>query len=673
MAQTADASTIWEHARTLLLANKSLSERYKGCITDITPMACLDDIIVLNVPNEMTRLTIENRVDSEMKDALRIASGRNMTYVIKITGGAEKPTPESPDIEDSNDALTIAVQATENTRMNAGMAHPNTPQPTPVRPDRQQEPNAMSQGFDAQNGAPNVGFGRGSAAPGPSAMPSNPPMTQGTQQSAAYGDSFATAPLARQPVTPPSAQRPLQSDPAYTNQPQQAYMPETQTSYAPQQGAAPTYHNVAPSTPKPMNPAEFAANYANSQALASNTMTSGSAARQPVRQNPDYPAQAQPAFAQQNQPSYAAGPRAAQTQHGVQQVNRDEQTHLNTLATFDTFVAGDSNNFADAIAMAVAEAPGKSFNPLCIYGGPGLGKTHLLNAIGNEALRENPNLKVRYANSEEFTNDFIEAVRNSSNDPTMVANFNKRYREVDILLIDDIQFMRGEETMRQFFHTFNTLYQANKQIVIASDVPPKDLKGFEQRLISRFDSGISVDVQPPDLETRIAILRMKAQANGMSVPSDVLNLIAEQITDNVRELEGALTRVHAMASLSKQPLTRSLAEQTLQDFFTNKVEITPTEIITTTANYFQLTFDDLVGTSRTKNIATARQIAMYLTREMTNLSLVDIGDIFGGRDHSTVMHAYRKISSEMSEKREVYNYVTELTVVIKRKGGTAKH
>ena len=349
-------------------------------------------------------------------------------------------------------------------------------------------------------------------------------------------------------------------------------------------------------------------------------------------------------------------------------VNRDPTTHLNTYATFDTFVPGDSNRFARTVALAVAEGSGHDFNPLCIYGGSGLGKTHLLNAIGNYALVKDPTLKVRYVTSEEFTNEFIEALGDTNQNSGQIKEFNRRYREVDVLLIDDIQFLSGKDaTLEQFFHTFNTLHQANKRIVIASDVPPKDLQGFNERLISRFESGLTVDVKPPDLETRIAILRMIA--HGTNVQDDVLNLIAERFTENIRELEGALNRVTAMASLSGQPVTRALAEQTLQDFFSTDVEIKPTDIITQVAKYFYITFDDIVGRSRTKKIALARQIAMYLVRELTSMSLNDIGQVFGGKDHTTVMHAYTRISDEMQEKQEIYNYVTELTLQLKQRSG----
>lgn len=360
-------------------------------------------------------------------------------------------------------------------------------------------------------------------------------------------------------------------------------------------------------------------------------------------------------------------PSSAQPTQQTVSVQRDAITHLNTCATFDTFVPGDSNRFARTVALAVAEGSGRDFNPLCIYGGSGLGKTHLLNAIGNYALVKDTSLKVRYVTSEEFTNEFIEALQTPNQSQGQIAEFNRRYREVDVLLIDDIQFLGGKEaTLEQFFHTFNSLYQANKRIVIASDVAPKNLKGFEARLISRFESGLTVDIKPPDLETRIAILRMMASMNHCNVPSDVLDLIAERFTENIRELEGALTRVTAVASLSNQPVSKALAEQALQDFFATDIEVRPTDIISQVAQYFHMTFDELVGRQRTKNVALARQIAMYLAREMTSMSLVDIGEVFGGRDHTTVMHAYTRISGEMQEKQEIYNYVMELTVRLKQ-------
>lgn len=347
----------------------------------------------------------------------------------------------------------------------------------------------------------------------------------------------------------------------------------------------------------------------------------------------------------------------------------DPETHLNRNDTFDTFVPGDSNRFARTVALAVAEGSGQDFNPLCIYGGSGLGKTHLLNAIGNYALLKQPGTRVRYVTSEEFTNEFIDSLRaDKASGESRINEFNRKYREIDVLLIDDIQFLGDKEsTLEQFFHTFNSLYQNNKRIVIASDVPPKNLKGFEARLISRFEQGLTVDVKPPDLETRIAILRMLVSTNGTYVPNDVLDLIAERFTDNIRELEGALNRVTALASLNNQPVTRILAEQTLQDFFSTDIELKPTDIIGRVAKYFHLTFDDLVGPTRTKNVTIARQIAMYLTRDLTSMSLVNIGQVFGGRDHTTVMHNCKTISEGMKDNPQIYTYVTELTLQLRQR------
>lgn len=346
---------------------------------------------------------------------------------------------------------------------------------------------------------------------------------------------------------------------------------------------------------------------------------------------------------------------------------RNAVTHLNPFATFDTFVQGTSNRFAKSAAVIVAEAPGTAdYNPLFIYGGSGLGKTHLLNAIGNYVLQQDPTMTVRYVTAEEFVNDFVSALAAGARKQAALANFTKKYRNVDVLLLDDIQFFRGSETMEQFFHTFNELTSTGKQIVIASDVAPNNLKGFNERLRTRFNKGLVVDVAPPEKETRVAILRLKVSNSNLAVPDDVLDYIADKITDSVRELEGALTRVTAIATLNDQQVTRTLAEQTLHDFFNSDVEVTPTSIITNVAQHYTLTFDDIVGPSRTKNVAEARQVSMYLIREMTSLSLVDIGEIFGGRDHSTVMHACKKVAVEMGKKRTLYNNVNDITMHIKQ-------
>ncbi|MFE2548712.1 chromosomal replication initiator protein DnaA [Streptomyces sp. NPDC059355] len=338
---------------------------------------------------------------------------------------------------------------------------------------------------------------------------------------------------------------------------------------------------------------------------------------------------------------------------------------LNPKYLFDTFVIGASNRFAHAAAVAVAEAPAKAYNPLFIYGESGLGKTHLLHAIGHYARSLYPGTRVRYVSSEEFTNEFINSIRDGKGDA-----FRKRYREMDILLVDDIQFLASKEsTQEEFFHTFNTLHNANKQIVLSSDRPPKQLVTLEDRLRNRFEWGLITDVQPPELETRIAILRKKAVQEQLNAPPEVLEFIASRISRNIRELEGALIRVTAFASLNRQPVDLGLAEDVLKNLIPggedSAPEITATDIMAATADYFGLTVDDLCGSSRSRVLVTARQIAMYLCRELTDLSLPKIGAQFGGRDHTTVMHADRKIRALMAERRSIYNQVTELTNRIK--------
>ncbi len=343
---------------------------------------------------------------------------------------------------------------------------------------------------------------------------------------------------------------------------------------------------------------------------------------------------------------------------------RPGQARLNPKYTFETFVIGSSNRFAHAAAVAVAEAPAKAYNPLFVYGDSGLGKTHLLHAIGHYAQSLYQGIRVRYVSSEEFTNDFINMIRDGKQD-----GFRRRYRDVDVLLVDDIQFLENKEgTQEEFFHTFNTLHNASKQIVISSDRAPKRLVTLEDRLRSRFEWGLLTDVQPPELETRIAILRKKAVQEGLNAPPEALEYIASRISTNIRELEGALIRVTAFASLNRQSVDLQLAEIVLKDLIPEAQgpEITAATIMGQTASYFGLSIDDLCGTSRSRVLVTARQIAMYLCRELTDLSLPKIGQQFGGRDHTTVMHADRKIRSLMAERRSIYNQVTELTNRIKQ-------
>ena len=344
-------------------------------------------------------------------------------------------------------------------------------------------------------------------------------------------------------------------------------------------------------------------------------------------------------------------------------------SQLNPRYTFDTYVTGSSNRFAHATALAVAEAPARAYNPLFIYGGSGLGKTHLLHAIGHYAQTLNPGIRVKYVNSEVFVSDFIACVRDGNQDDGRMEGFKRRYREVDILLVDDIQFLQGKEsTLEEFFHTFNSLHSSGKQVVLTSDQPPKALGGLDERLRSRFEWGLLADVQPPDLETRIAILSRKGTAEGLDLPFDVLEYIASRITTNIRELEGALIRVTAFASLNKQPVDQTLAEMVLKDIISDPEgqEITTSLIMAQTADYFGITIDDLCSANRSRTMVSARHIAMYLCRELTDLSLPKIGREFGGRDHTTVMSADKKIRTLMAERRSTFNQVTELTSRIKQ-------
>ncbi len=336
----------------------------------------------------------------------------------------------------------------------------------------------------------------------------------------------------------------------------------------------------------------------------------------------------------------------------------NQRSQLNPKYTFDTFVIGNSNRFAHAASLAVAEAPAQAYNPLFIYGGVGLGKTHLMHAIGHYILNQTPNAKVVYVSSEKFTNELINSIRDDRNN--QVRN---KYRNVDVLLIDDIQFIAGKEsTQEEFFHTFNALHEANKQIVISSDRPPKEIPTLEDRLRSRFEWGLIADIQPPDLETRIAILKKKAKVENIDVPDDVMQYIASKIQSNIRELEGALIRIVAYSSLTNKKITLELAEEALKDIISSDKpkKITVKLIKEVVSKEFNIKVEDFNSRKRTKSIAYPRQIAMYLTRELTDLSLPKIGEEFGGRDHTTVIHAYDKITEDMANNDDFKNVIDKL-------------
>lgn len=335
-----------------------------------------------------------------------------------------------------------------------------------------------------------------------------------------------------------------------------------------------------------------------------------------------------------------------------------EDFNLNPKYVFSTFVIGNSNRLAHAASLAVSEAPAQVYNPFFIYGGVGLGKTHLMHAIGHRIRENNPNIKVVYISSEKFTNELINSI--ISGNP---ESFRQRYRNIDVLLVDDIQFLsKKEHTQEEFFHTFNTLHEANKQIIISSDRPPREIQTLEDRLRSRFEWGLITDIQPPDLETRIAVLRKKAMIESLNVPNEVIVYIASRIENNIRELEGALIRVVAYASLNNQPIDIDLATEALKDIFPNgrPKQITTELIQDIVAGHFKIKLEDLSAKKRTRNVTYPRQIAMYLCRELTETSLPKIGEIFGGRDHTTVIHAHDKISRERQMDAKLNNTIKDL-------------
>ncbi|KOT32694.1 chromosomal replication initiation protein [Streptomyces caelestis] len=589
------------------------------------PLALVADTALLAVPNEFAKGVLEGRLAPVVSETLSRECGRPIRIAITVDDTVGEPPPAP--------------------RPQSRYEEPELPAVRQDRPDRQErEP------YDGYEG-----YGR----------------RRTDQQQGPSGDQLPTArpayPSEYQRPEPGAWPRPAQEE--YGWQQQRLGFPERdpyatppQDAYGPQDGygggsSVPDYRPQPVDRPsyEPRPDYETArGDYDQRDAMRRELPDPPSGSGRVHRGGPVGP----------NLPTTGApGPLAAQPAPAT---GPGEPTaRLNPKYLFDTFVIGASNRFAHAAAVAVAEAPAKAYNPLFIYGESGLGKTHLLHAIGHYARSLYPGTRVRYVSSEEFTNEFINSIRDGKGD-----SFRKRYREMDILLVDDIQFLADKEsTQEEFFHTFNTLHNANKQIVLSSDRPPKQLVTLEDRLRNRFEWGLITDVQPPELETRIAILRKKAVQEQLNAPPEVLEFIASRISRNIRELEGALIRVTAFASLNRQPVDLGLTEIVLKDLMPggddSTPEITSTAIMGATADYFGLTVEDLCGSSRGRQLVTARQIAMYLCRELTDLSLPKIGALFGGRDHTTVMHADRKIRNLMAERRSIYNQVTELTNRIK--------
>lgn len=613
MAETIDFGAVWL-ATTDELADEIVSAQQRAYLRLTRLRAIVEDTALLSVPDAFTRDVIESRLRPAITEALSRRLGREIQVAVTV---------RPPEDGQGRPVGTVYGTATVETRLvppeaadrRPESAPPTDGHPSAVRADHpyldgsRRDPGPHPDG----PGLPDVAASAGGGAepPGPPAMAPGPPaMVPGARtgdQGALFGDEYAAAPTdlfggndPRRAQQPPAAPR---GTPDY-RLPDQRY-------------GAPA--DLTPSGPPDSGPGRSAVEHRGT-------------GRDDRR---------------------LSGP-------GVDTGGN----RLNPKYMFETFVIGSSNRFAHAASVAVAESPAKAYNPLFIYGSSGLGKTHLLHAIGHYATTLGHARSVRYVSTEEFTNDFINSLRDDK-----TSAFQRRYRDVDILLIDDIQFLENRErTQEEFFHTFNTLHNANKQIVITSDRSPKQLATLEDRLRTRFEWGLLADIQPPDLETRIAILQKKAAQERLYAPPDVLEFIASRIANSIRELEGALIRVTAFASLTRSPVELALAEEVLRDFIPDGAgpEITADQIMVSTADYFGVSLEDLRGHSRSRVLVNARQVAMYLCRELTDLSLPRIGQAFGGRDHTTVMHADRKIRQQMAERRSLYNQIAELTNRIKQ-------
>ncbi|WP_078629601.1 chromosomal replication initiator protein DnaA [Streptomyces sp. NRRL WC-3744] len=627
----ADLAAVWPRVLEQLLGEgrgQGVEAKDEHWIRRCQPLALVADTALLAVPNEFAKNVLEGRLAPIVSETLSRECGRPIRIAITVDDSAgEPPAPAAPPAQQApkpryeEPELPAGPYEGYGRRGDRPGGDPRAEQLPPARPD--QLPTARP------------AYPSEYQRPEPGAWPRPGQDEYGWQQPRL---GFPE----RDPYASPSSQDGYGSGADAYGSPSQDYRPQAmdRSPYEQQRG-----DYDSPRADYDPSRAEYDQRDQVRRELPEPPVHRGGPGR------PDVPATGAPGPLAA-QPAPASGPG-------------EPTARLNPKYLFDTFVIGASNRFAHAAAVAVAEAPAKAYNPLFIYGESGLGKTHLLHAIGHYARSLYPGTRVRYVSSEEFTNEFINSIRDGKGD-----SFRKRYREMDILLVDDIQFLADKEsTQEEFFHTFNTLHNANKQIVLSSDRPPKQLVTLEDRLRNRFEWGLITDVQPPELETRIAILRKKAVQEQLNAPPEVLEFIASRISRNIRELEGALIRVTAFASLNRQPVDLGLTEIVLKDLIPggedSTPEITATAIMGATADYFGLTVEDLCGSSRGRQLVTARQIAMYLCRELTDLSLPKIGAQFGGRDHTTVMHADRKIRALMAERRSIYNQVTELTNRIK--------
>ncbi|MBL1083252.1 chromosomal replication initiator protein DnaA [Streptomyces actinomycinicus] len=647
----ADLAAVWPRVLEQLLGEgrgQGVEAKDEHWIRRCQPLALVADTALLAVPNEFAKGVLEGRLAPIVSETLSRECGRPIRIAITVDDSAgEPPAPAAPPAQQQPkpryEEPELPSGPYEGYGRHRGGDH-QLPGPEQLPPSRQDQLPTARPAYPSEYQRPE-----------PGAWPRPGQDEYGWQQQRL---GFPE----RDPYASPSSQDDYRSGADAYGSPSQDYRPQgmDRPPYEQQRGDydAPRADYEPRQDYEPSRP-----DYDSPRGEYDPSRTEYDQ-RGPVRRElpdapahrggpgrPDGPATGAPS-SMSAQPAPSSGPG-------------EPTARLNPKYLFDTFVIGASNRFAHAAAVAVAEAPAKAYNPLFIYGESGLGKTHLLHAIGHYARSLYPGTRVRYVSSEEFTNEFINSIRDGKGD-----SFRKRYREMDILLVDDIQFLADKEsTQEEFFHTFNTLHNANKQIVLSSDRPPKQLVTLEDRLRNRFEWGLITDVQPPELETRIAILRKKAVQEQLNAPPEVLEFIASRISRNIRELEGALIRVTAFASLNRQPVDLGLTEIVLKDLIPggedSTPEITASAIMAATADYFGLTVEDLCGSSRGRQLVTARQIAMYLCRELTDLSLPKIGAQFGGRDHTTVMHADRKIRALMAERRSIYNQVTELTNRIK--------
>nr|WP_229789903.1 chromosomal replication initiator protein DnaA [Pilimelia terevasa] len=702
---------MWD-AATDTLADEIISRQQRAYLRLTRLRAIVEDTALLSVPDSFTRDVIESRLRPAITEALSRLLGRPIQVAVTVRN------PDGP----------AAAAPTETAPIYSPPTSPPAPPPyVPTPHGAVPERAPAGPAFPGPTGSAQIPY-RDPAAPpradAPAPYPTRDPRHRdalpGAHDGSARhdgpaGEDHAPRPTAGPPARPdqrpgdaaaPGA-RPYRGDPtasyrdaappddAPTGSAQVPYRAPGYPDAPPQFDQAPPFDPAAPfDSAPPFDPAtrfDPAAQFDRRAPFDSGPTFGGSshgggarvvtppggttaaaAARIPAgRLAPD------PLFAPHHDDTPPDnGPGRAGARDGRDAAMRDLRrspagpeaggNRLNPKYTFETFVIGSSNRFAHAAAVAVAESPAKAYNPLFIYGSSGLGKTHLLHAIGHYATTLGNARSVRYVSTEEFTNDFINSLRDDK-----TSAFQRRYRDVDILLIDDIQFLETRErTQEEFFHTFNTLHNANKQIVITSDRGPKQLATLEDRLRTRFEWGLLADIQPPDLETRIAILQKKAAQERLSAPPDVLEFIASRMSSSIRELEGALIRVTAFASLTRSPVQMSVAEEVLRDFIPAEdgeaPEMSADQIMAQTADYFGVTLEDLRGHSRSRVLVNARQVAMYLCRELTDLSLPRIGQAFGGRDHTTVMHADRKIRQQMAERRSLYNQIAELTNRIKQ-------